>query len=146
MDFETLVLSRAELKNLKLISKGPVANNEEWAHRLNELLDLGFVEVQMYLDESKNLASVLSISEMGKRYLQYLNRRKSETRFANTMSVLAFLVSVIALIVSIISPLLSNKEIYGAILGEQNQQSLSISHVAENPDASAEEDDEEDEV
>ena len=53
MDFETLVLSRAELKNLKLISKGPVANNEEWAHRLNELLDLGFVEVQMYLDESK---------------------------------------------------------------------------------------------
>lgn len=53
------------------------------------------------------------------------------------MSVLAFLVSVIALIVSIISSLLSNKEIYGAILGEQNQQSLSVSHVAEHPDASA---------
>ena len=32
------------------------------------------------------------------------------------------------------------------VLAEQYRQSLSISHVAENPDASEEEDDEEDEV
>lgn len=102
MDFDSLVLSRSELKNLRRLLKSPAENNSEWEQRLSTLCDLGFAEFAQYPGDNGKLAAAYFITDEGKRYLSYLKRRKSEMRFANTMSVLALLVSVIALIVSIV--------------------------------------------
>ena len=60
------------------------------------------VETKVKLEKMEIRSSVYQITTDGKLYLRYIDRRKSEMHFANTMSVLAFMVSVIALIVSII--------------------------------------------
>lgn len=103
MDFDCLVLSREELKLLRTVAQKPAENTEESAQKLDTLINLGFVTFQMYADGGDGkLGAAYFVTDDGNRYLQYLKRRKSETRFANTMSVLAFIVSFIALIVSII--------------------------------------------
>lgn len=102
MDFEQIVLPRPELRMLRAVFKSPAENCTEWANKLDDLIEMGFVSLEMYEDADGKLASAFFVTKDGEHYLQYLKRRKSETRFANTMSVLAFIVSVIALIVSIV--------------------------------------------
>ncbi len=97
MDFDTLVLSRSELKYLRKLMNGPIRDDDETTEKLDGVWKLGLVNRDF--DDG---SWIFTITEDGKRYLGYLSRRKRETRFANTMSVLAFCVSVIAIIVSIV--------------------------------------------
>ena len=96
MDFDTLVLSRSELKYLRKLMNGPIKDDDETTEKLDGICKLGLIKRDF------DTGWIFIITEDGKRYLGYLSRRKRETRFANTMSVLAFCVSVIAIIVSIV--------------------------------------------
>lgn len=100
MDFDTLVLSRSELKYLRKLMNGPIRDDDKTATKLAGLVSIGLVTRKPY--QMPDTPWTLIITEDGKRYLGYLSRRKRETRFANTMSVLALCVSVVALIVSIV--------------------------------------------
>lgn len=102
-DFSTLVLSSEELEDLRLLSQKTVKNTGDWPTRLKSLCDLGLVQPTPDISKGIGPACIYNITERGRQYLRYLERRKSELHFANTMSVLAFMVSVVALIVSIIT-------------------------------------------
>ena len=102
MDFEQLVLSTEDLNALRMIAQGPVDGTSEWTEKVKTLCDKKLVEPKVKLEKMKIRSSVYQITTDGKLYLRYIDRRKSEMHFANTMSVLAFIVSFIALIVSII--------------------------------------------
>lgn len=102
MDFEQLVLSTEELNTLRVIAQGPVDGTSEWIKKTKTLCDKKLVEPKVKLAKMEIRSSVYQITTDGKLYLRYIDRRKSEMHFANTMSVLAFIVSFIALIVSII--------------------------------------------
>jgi hypothetical protein len=102
MDFGQLVLSTDELNTLRVIAQGPVDCTSEWTERVKTLYEKKLVETKVKLEKMEIRSSVYQITTDGKLYLRYIDRRKSEMHFANTMSVLAFMVSVIALIVSII--------------------------------------------
>lgn len=102
MNFETLVLSDKELENLRLLSQKSVENTGDWTTQLKSLRNLGLVDYEPDASNGISPKGTYKISQNGKLYLQYLARRKSELRFANTLSVLAFVVSVVALIVSIV--------------------------------------------
>lgn len=102
MDFEQLVLSTEDLNALRVIAQGPVDCTSEWTERVKTLCEKKLVEPKVKLEKMKIRSSVYQITTDGKLYLRYIDRRKSEMNFANTMSVLAFIVSFIALIVSII--------------------------------------------
>ncbi len=115
MDFEQLVLSTEELNTLRVIAQKPVKSNPDWMVRTERLRDLGLIDSELDADRLPKNGYVYSISEDGKSYLRYLERRESEkqfennmstlslkeTRFANKLSVLALIVSAIALLVSI---------------------------------------------
>lgn len=100
MDFDTLVLSRSELKYLRKLMNGPIKDDDETATKLAGLVSIGLVARKPY--QIPDTPWALVITEDGKRYLGYLSRRKREMRFANTMSVLAFCISVVSLLVSIV--------------------------------------------
>lgn len=102
MDFEQLVLSTEELNTLRVIAQGPVDCTSEWTEKTKTLCDKKLVEQKVKLEKMEIRSSVYQITTDGELYLRYIDRRKSEMHFANTMSVLAFIVSFIALIVSII--------------------------------------------
>lgn len=102
MDFEQLVLSTDELNTLRVIAQGPVDQTAEWTERVKTLYEKKLIEPKVKLAKMEIRSSVYQITTDGKLYLRYIDRRKSEMHFANTMSVLAFIVSFIALIVSII--------------------------------------------
>lgn len=102
MDFEQLVLSTEELNTLRVIAQGPVDCTSEWTERVKTLYDKKLVEQKVNLAKMEIKSFAYQITTDGKLYLRYIDRRKSEMRFANTMSVLAFVVSVVALIASII--------------------------------------------
>ena len=102
MDFEQLVLSTEELNTLRVIAQGPVDGTSEWTEKTKTLCDKKLVEPKVKLEKMEIRSSVYQITTDGKLYLRYIDRRKSEMHFANTMSVLAFIVSFIALIVSIV--------------------------------------------
>lgn len=102
-DFSTLVLSKQQLEDLKYLAQQNVEGTPDWTNRTIELCKLGLVIQNPDLSKGIGPGCVYSITERGRQYLRYLKRRKSEMWFANTMSVLAFIVSVIALIVSIVS-------------------------------------------
>lgn len=102
MDFEQLVLSTEELNTLRVIEQGPVDGTSEWMEKTKTLCEKKLVEPKVKLEKMEIRSSVYQITTDGKLYLRYIDRRKSEMHFANTMSVLAFIVSFIALIVSII--------------------------------------------
>ncbi len=102
MDFEQLVLSTEELNTLRVIAQGPVDCTSEWTERVKTLYEKKLIEPKVKLAKMEIRSSVYQITTDGKLYLRYIDRRKSEMRFANTMSVLAFVVSVVALIASII--------------------------------------------
>lgn len=102
MDFEQLVLSTEELNTLRVIAQKPVDGTSEWTEKVKTLCDKKLVEPKVKLKKMEIRSSVYQITTDGKLYLRYIDRRKSEMHFANTMSVLAFIVSFIALIVSII--------------------------------------------
>lgn len=101
-DFSTLVLSPEELEDLRLLSKKAIENTGGWSTRLKSLCDLGLVDYEPDCSIGISPKGTYKISQNGKMYLQYLARRKSELRFANTLSVLALAVSIVALIVSIV--------------------------------------------
>ncbi len=102
-DFSTMVLSKQQLEDLKMLLQTSVKNVDDWPKRLTPLCDLGLVQPTPDISKGIGPACIYSITERGRQYLRYLERRKSELHFANTMSVLAFMVSVVALIVSIIT-------------------------------------------
>lgn len=102
MDFEQLVLSTDELNTLRVIAQEPVDCTSEWTERVKTLYEKKLVEPKVKLEKMEIRSSVYQITTDGKLYLRYIDRRKSEMYFANTMSVLAFIVSFIALIVSIV--------------------------------------------
>lgn len=102
MDFEQLVLSTEELNTLRVIAQGPVDCTSEWTERVKTLYDKKLVEQKISLSKMQIRGHVYQITTDGELYLRYIDRRKSEMHFANTMSVLAFIVSFIALIASII--------------------------------------------
>lgn len=101
-DFSTLVLSPEELEDLRLLSKKAIENTGGWPTKLKSLCDLGLVDYEPDFSNGISPKGTYKISQNGKMYLQYLARRKSELRFANTLSVLALAVSIVALIVSIV--------------------------------------------
>lgn len=101
-DFSTMVLSPEELEDLRLLSKKAIENTGDWPTRLKSLCDLGLVDYEPDFSIGISPKGTYKISQNGKMYLQYLARRKSELRFANTLSVLALAVSIVALIVSIV--------------------------------------------
>ena len=90
MDFEQLVLSTDELNTLRVIA------------RVKTLCEKKLVKPVVDSAKMQIPGHVYQITTDGELYLRYIDRRKSEMHFANTMSVLAFIVSFIALIVSII--------------------------------------------
>lgn len=102
-DFSTLVLSEQQLEDLRMLLHESVKSTDAWPKRLTPLCDLGLVKSNVNTSVFPSPGWIYSITETGKQYLRYLDRRKSEMHFANTMSVLAFSVSAIALIVSIVS-------------------------------------------
>lgn len=102
MDFDNLVLSRSERKYLRELAKRPVEDSSEWEQKLSTLCEMGFAEFAQRPLGGGKLEAEYSITDEGRQYLRYLKRRKKETQFANTVSVLALLISAIALIVSII--------------------------------------------
>lgn len=101
-DFSTMVLSPEELEDLRLLSKKAIENTGGWPTKLKSLCDLGLVDYEPDFSNGISPKGTYKISQNGKMYLQYLARRKSELRFANTLSVLALAVSIVALIVSIV--------------------------------------------
>ncbi len=101
-DFSTLVLSPEELEDLRFLSQNSVENTSDWNKRSKGLCKLGLVDYNPDISNGVSRKGTYVISQNGKLYLQYLARRKSEMHFANTMSILAFIVSVVALIVSIV--------------------------------------------
>lgn len=101
-DFSTMVLSPEELEDLRLLSQKAIENTGGWPTRLKGLCDLGLVDYEPDFSNGISPKGTYKISQNGKMYLQYLARRKSELRFANTLSVLALAVSIVALIVSIV--------------------------------------------
>ena len=102
MDFEQLVLSTEELNTLRVIAQGPVDCTSEWTERVKTLCEKKLVEQKVSPSKMQIRGYVYQITKDGELYLRYINRRKSEMHFANTMSVLAFIVSFFALIVSIV--------------------------------------------
>lgn len=102
MDFEQLVLSTDELNTLRVIAQGPVDCTSEWTERVKTLYEKKLVEPAVDPAKMQIPGHVYQITTDGELYLRYIDRRKSEMHFANTMSVLAFIVSFIALIVSIV--------------------------------------------
>lgn len=102
MDFEQLVLSTEELNTLRVIAQGPVDCTSEWTERVKTLYDKKLVKPVVDSAKMQIPGHVYQITTDGKLYLRYIDRRKSEMHFANTMSVLAFIVSFFALIVSIV--------------------------------------------
>lgn len=102
MDFEQLVLSAEELNTLRVIAQGPVDCTSEWTEKTKTLCDKKLVKPVVDSAKMRITGQVYQITTDGKLYLRYIDRRKSEMHFANTMSVLAFVVSFIALIVSIV--------------------------------------------
>lgn len=101
-DFSTLVLSKQQLEDLRLLSQKTVENTGDWTKRLDPLYKLGFVDYEMDISNGLGPKGKYKISKKGELYLQYLARRKSELRFSYALSVLALVVSVISLIVSIV--------------------------------------------
>ena len=97
MEFETLVLSRKSLRLLRRIEKEPVENTREWADKLSELLDNDLAELKSFKTENKTAVSMLTISEDGKRYLNYTRRRQKEYHVSISLSVIAIVISIIAL-------------------------------------------------
>lgn len=102
MDFEQLVLSTDELNTLRVIAQGPVNCTAEWTERVKTLCEKKLVKPVVNSAKMQIPGHVYQITTDGELYLRYIDRRKSEMHFANTMSVLAFIVSFIALIVSIV--------------------------------------------
>nr|DAV80556.1 MAG TPA: protein of unknown function DUF2513 [Bacteriophage sp.] len=102
MDFEQLVLSTDELNTLRVIAQGPVDCTSEWTERVKTLYEKKLVKPAVNPAKMQIPGHVYQITMDGELYLRYIDRRKSEMHFANTMSVLAFIVSFIALIVSIV--------------------------------------------
>lgn len=102
MDFEQLVLSTDELNTLRVIAQGPVDCTSEWTERVKTLYEKKLVKPAVDPAKMQIPGHVYQITMDGELYLRYIDRRKSEMHFANTMSVLAFIVSFIALIVSIV--------------------------------------------
>jgi hypothetical protein len=102
MDFEQLVLSTDELNTLCVIAQGPVDCTSEWTERVKTLYEKKLVKPVVDSAKMQIPGHVYQITMDGELYLRYIDRRKSEMHFANTMSVLAFIVSFIALIVSIV--------------------------------------------
>ena len=102
MDFEQLVLSTDELNTLRVIAQGPVDCTSEWTKRVKTLYEKKLVKPVVDSAKMQIPGHVYQITTDGELYLRYIDRRKSEMHFANTMSVLAFIVSFIALIVSIV--------------------------------------------
>lgn len=102
MDFEQLVLSTEELNTLRVIAQGPVDCTSEWTEKTKKLCDKKLVKPVVDSAKMQIPGHVYQITTDGELYLRYIDRRKSEMHFANTMSVLAFVVSVVALIASII--------------------------------------------
>ena len=92
MDFDSLVLSKADLFKLWRLSKHPVANNKTWARKLSALCELDFVGVKR-----QGTTSMLAISDEGIMYLRYIMRRQRELRFSNVLSIIAIVISLIAL-------------------------------------------------
>lgn len=102
MDFEQLVLSTEDLNALRVIAQRPVDCTSEWTEKTKTLCDKKLVKPVVDSAKMRITVQVYQITTDGKLYLRYIDRRKSEMHFANTMSVLAFIVSFIALIVSIV--------------------------------------------
>lgn len=102
MDFEQLVLSTDELNTLRVIEQGPVDCTSEWTEKVKTLYEKKLVKPAVDPAKMQIPGHVYQITTDGELYLRYIDRRKSEMHFANTMSVLAFIVSFIALIVSIV--------------------------------------------
>ena len=97
MEFDTLVLSRRDLRLLRRVSRKPVANNLEWAKKLGSLVDYGFVTIENFPSDDNTLVPMLTISDEGKQYLLYISRRQNELRFTNALSIIAILISLLAL-------------------------------------------------
>ncbi len=102
MDFEQLVLSTEDLNALRVIAQAPVDQTAEWAKRVKTLCEKKLVKPAVDPAKMQIPGHVYQITTDGELYLRYIDRRKSEMHFANTMSVLAFIVSFIALVVSIV--------------------------------------------
>lgn len=115
MDFEQIVLSRQELDDLRRITREPVKSTAEWVNRANRLHELDLIRSDPDPEILPRIGYVYSLSDTGKSYLQYLDRRErekqaendrsalslKEARVANKISIFALIVSVIALIVSV---------------------------------------------
>lgn len=115
MDFEQIVLSAQELDDLRRIAQKPVKSTEEWTNRTGGLRKLDLIRSNPDPEILPRIGYVYSLSDTGKSYLQYLDRRErekqaesdrsarslKEARVANRISIFALIVSVIALIVSV---------------------------------------------
>ena len=100
MEFDTLVVSRKEIKCLKQLLEKPIGKEKGAMQELNELRNIGLASYNPKGGMLQN--GEYSITQDGKLYLNYLCRRKKEMRFANTVSVIALIVSIIALVSSVI--------------------------------------------
>lgn len=97
MNFDTLVLSRKDLRLLRRVSRKPAENNSKWAKKLDELIKHDLVELEYFKDDNGTLVSMLTITNDGKDYLNYIQRRQNELRFANALSIIAIVISLVAL-------------------------------------------------
>ena len=70
MEFETLVLSRMDLRRLRDIKTRPAENSREAAERLSFLLDSGLVSLQTCEDDKGNIVSAFFITADGESYLR----------------------------------------------------------------------------
>lgn len=98
MEFETLVLSRSDLRKLRDIKNAPEENTREAAESLSFLLDSGFVSLQNCEDGKGNIVSAFFITADGENYLRYLKRRKTEFWIPTGISLVAVLISLMAFI------------------------------------------------
>lgn len=115
MDFEQIVLSKQELDDLRRIAREPVKSTDGWTNRAERLRKLDLIRSDPDPEILPRIGYVYSLSDTGKSYLQYLDRRErekqaesdrssrslKEARLANKISIFALIVSVIALIVSV---------------------------------------------
>lgn len=97
MNFDTLVLSRKDLHLLRRVSRKPVENNSKWVKKLDKLIKHDFVDLEYFKDDNETLVSMLTITDDGKDYLNYIQRRQNELRFANVLSIIAIVISLVAL-------------------------------------------------
>lgn len=102
MNFEQIVLSKAEIKTLRKSVSADVLCDPT-----DRLLRLRLVEPQYAFDSGRapKATGFVRISDLGTDYLAYIGRRFAEYRKTRALSVIAIVISILSLLYQVLQSL-----------------------------------------